>query len=88
VKKKTVLVCGGVNRRPITFVSESGTTDVQKVEENVFKIFADVLDDGVSLLIQVSIAIAMHFEEETSMAFCSVTDSAPLSANVVSTLPC
>ena len=30
--------------------------DVQKVKENVLKTFADVLDDGVSLLIQVSIA--------------------------------
>ena len=54
--KKTVLVCCGVNRQPITFVSESGMPDVQKVKENVLKTFADVLDDGVSLLIQVSIA--------------------------------
>jgi len=56
MSEKTVLVCCGVNRRPITFVSESGTPDVHKVKEKVSKTFADMLHDGISLLIQVSIA--------------------------------
>jgi len=53
---KTSTATVGMSEKPITFVSESGTHDVQKVKENVLKTFADMLDDGVSLLIQVSIA--------------------------------
>ena len=57
MSQKTVLVCCGVNRRPITFVSEDGISDLDKVKEKILNSFSEVLsiDDGVNLLIQVSI---------------------------------
>ena len=37
-------------------MSDSGRPDVQKAKKKFLKTLADMLDDGVSLLIQVSIA--------------------------------
>ena len=53
---KTVLVCLGCNRPPVTFnISEGGKSDLLKVKASIVDTFADVLDSTSedSLLLQV-----------------------------------
>ena len=52
---KTVLVCLGCNRRPVTFISEDGKSDLLKVKASIVNTFVDVLDSTSedSLLVQV-----------------------------------
>lgn len=59
MSERTVLVCCGVNRRPVTFFSGGDTqqTDLDSLKRSVYTAFSDVLveDPGVSLVVQVFI---------------------------------
>ena len=57
MEQKTVLVCVGLSRRPISFSSEDGVSDAEKLRGRILESFSDVINDGNLLLIQVSILV-------------------------------
>ena len=54
MEQKTVLVCVGLSRRPISFSSEDGVSDAEKLRGRILESLSDVINDGDLLLIQVS----------------------------------
>jgi len=41
MSEKTVLVCLGVNRRPVSFLSEDGVLDVEQLRARILEVFSD-----------------------------------------------
>ena len=71
--EKTVLVCLGVNRRPVTFYPSEDTTvsDVDQLRTEILNKFSDIIKAGDTILIQVLNYTTINmFAETIYKCFC------------------